>query len=205
MPLQSEPNRTRRHRGFSTIELLIVTLILLVVAAMAIPKYLTIVRNMRIAGDARGIADQIALAKMRAASKFTQARLYVDLRANTYHIEYWQKTGAPGWVAEGGTQFLSPGVTLGFGSLNSAPPNTQTTIAQAPACLVSNTGTATIANTACLQFNSRGIPIDSTWAPTPIDAIYVTDGVAVYGATVSAMGLIQTWRSGVSTAAWWKQ
>ena len=45
---------------------------------------------------------------------------------------------------------------------------------------------AAIANTACIMFNSRGVPIDSTFAPTGDDALYVTDGMAVYGVTVAA-------------------
>jgi prepilin-type N-terminal cleavage/methylation domain-containing protein len=194
--------REQSHRGFSLIELVFVIAVGLILAAMAIPTYLTIRRNLRIGGDARDVNGEIVLAKMRAASDFTRARLYADLSANTYHIEVWNKAGAGSWAAEGGTIALSQGVTFGHGGLGTPPAGTQASIGQAPACL--NNAGASIANTACIVFNSRGIPIDSTLAPTPNGAFYVTDGVAVCGVTVSAMGLIQTWRSDTNTANWKK-
>jgi prepilin-type N-terminal cleavage/methylation domain-containing protein len=194
--------RNRSCLGFSLLEVLTVLALALIVAAFAIPMVKTIAADMRIGGDVRGIADQIALAKMRAASDFTHARLYTDLNANTYHIEIWQKSGGGSWVTEGGTVRLSSGVTLGLAGLSTAPPNTQDTMAQAAAC--KNGSGAAIADTACVLFNSRGIPVDPTGAPTASDAIYITDGTTVMGATVSAMGLIQTWRSQAQHAGWFK-
>jgi hypothetical protein len=76
------------------------------------------------------------------------------------------------WTVEGGNTSLSSAVTFGYGSISSAPPP-QTTIGQAPACN-DNAGNA-IANTACIIFNSRGVPVDAAGAPTAIDAIYLTD------------------------------
>jgi len=52
------------------------------------------------------------------------------------------------------------------------------------------------------MFNSRGIPVDSTWSPTPTGALYVTNGNSVSGVTVSATGLTKIWRSDASTANW---
>ena len=76
----------------------------------------------------------------------------------------------------------------------------QATIAQAAAC-TDDMGVP-IGNTACLMFNSRGVPIDSTFAPT-VDALYVTDGTAVYGVTVVATGMIRLWHTPpVSTPTW---
>jgi len=195
------PCRQQRHRGFSMVELMFVILISLVVAAMAIPTFRTIQRNLRSGGDARDINGEIVLAKMRAASDFTQARVYVDLSAQTFWIDAWRKTGS--WGIEGGTQPLSQGITWGYGSLSNPPAGTQTTIGQAPACR--DNGGAAIANTACIVFNSRGIPIDSTGTPTANDAIYITDGNSVYAVTVSATGLIRTWRTDVGSANWQKR
>ena len=45
---------------------------------------------------------------------------------------------------------------------------------------------AAIANTSCIVFNSRGVPVDDNDLSTAADAIYVTDGTAVYVATVAA-------------------
>ena len=202
MVFQNGTTRNRNCPGFSTLEVLIVLVVALIVAAFATPMVKTIAADMRIGGDVRGIADQIGLAKMRAASDFTQARLYANLTANTYHVEIWQKSGGGSWVTEGGTQSLSSGISLGLGGLSTAPPNTQATMAQAAAC--KNSGGANIANTACVLFNSRGIPVDSTGTPTASDALYITDGTSVMGVTVSAMGLIQSWRSPAAHAGWFK-
>ena len=60
---------------------------------------------------------------------------------------------------------------------------------------------AAIGNTSCILFNSRGIPVDpagappAVGAPTGNDAMYLTDGTAVYGETISATGLIKLWRT----------
>jgi len=209
----NRPYRQQRHRGFSTVELMLVVVVSLIVAGMAIPTYRTIQRNLRSGGDARGINGEIVLAKMRAASDFTQARVYADLSTQMFWIDVWSKPIPPAttgsWGIEGGTQFLSQGVTWGYGSLSSPPAGTQTTIGQAPACrnetgALRGTGAA-IANTACIVFNSRGIPIDSTGAPTANDAIYITDGNSVYAVTVSATGLILTWRTDAISANWKKR
>lgn len=187
--------------GFSVFELLVVVLIISIVAGLAVPMVVSTVRGLRIAGDARSIAGDIGIAKMRAAADFTHSRAYFDLSANTYSLQSWQKSSSS-WVTEGGVYQLSQGVSVGFGSLNNPPSGTQSSLAQAPACL-NNSGSA-IANTACVVFNSRGIPVDSTGAPTGNDAVYITDGIAVCGVTVSATGLVQAWRSSAVTAGWSK-
>ena len=41
------------------------------------------------------------------------------------------------------------------------------------------------------------------FAPTGIDALYVTDGTAVYGVTVAATGMLRLWRTlPVATPTW---
>jgi hypothetical protein len=85
--------------------------------------------------------------------------------------------------------------------VSSPPPSTQTTIAQATQCL--NAAKVAIANTACILFNSRGIPVDSNNNPTNAYALYLTDGSAVFGVTVSATGSNRLWRTvPVSTPTW---
>lgn len=180
--------------GFSLIEIMIVLVIVILLTGLAIPTVLSMVRELRAAGDARDLNGAIVLAKMRAASNFSRARVYADLSANTFRVE-WQQSGTTTWTAEGGTQYLATGMSFGYGSLNTPPSNTQTTLGQASVC----SGTT---NTACIIFNSRGIPITSAGVPTPSDAIYATDGRTVTGVTVSATGLTKIWRTGASTANW---
>jgi Tfp pilus assembly protein FimT len=192
-----------RDDGFSLIEMLIVVVITMAMAAMVIPKTSALFGNLRLSGDARGLSNSIALAKMRAAADFTRARLFVNRAARTYRVERFQKTGPIGWVAEGDATSLSYTVNFSSGGLAAAPPNSQAAIGQAPACL--DDANAAIANTSCIVFNSRGVPITDALLATGNDAVYVSDGSAVYGVTVSATGMIKLWKSGPSTAVWISQ
>lgn len=169
-----------------------------VLLAIAVPK-------MGVFGgsnDARNLSNALALAKMRSAASFTQARLYVSLAGRTQHVETWSKTAAPpNWVAVNGPTLLSSNDVFGFGLAANPPPNTQAAIAQAPACLDKD-GNA-IANTACILFNSRGIPIDATGAPTNNDALYVTNGTKLSAVTLSAAGLVTVWEAPALAAPVW--
>ena len=187
------------NHGFSLVEVLLVTTVVVVVAAIGIPTLTTITKNLRTQGDARDLNGAIVMAKMRAASDFARARVYADLSANTFRVEIYP-SGASSWTAEGGTTTLSQGVTFGYGSLTSAPAG-MASLSQAPLCLQDDL-VATYSNTACIMFNSRGIPVDSTWAPTSGDALYVTDGNSVTGVTLVATGLTKVWRSDASGTIW---
>jgi hypothetical protein len=134
-------------------------------------------RNFRLGGDTRSISAQINLARMRAASGFTHARVYLKLDTNTYRLETWNKAGAC-WQTDGDTnsctQTTSPvtalgwGNSFGFGSISAGPTAATNTIAQAATCRSgvagASPGTAT-SSTACIEFNSRGYPVDRQWYP----------------------------------------
>jgi Tfp pilus assembly protein FimT len=199
----------RGDAGYSAVELLTVMLVMAVAASMATPLVGNMLSSFRIAGDLRGLSQSTAVAKMRAAATFSNARVYVDLAAETYRVETWQKPVGvtPGqWNVEvGTTNPLSAGVNFGFGGLTAAPTNTQTTIGQAPQCR--DNANQPIANTACIVFNSRGLPFNpATGAPDNSGAFYLNDATVVYGVTMSATGLQRTWRrptTGVSST--WTQ
>jgi len=196
-----------RNHGFSLVEVLMVTLIIIVLAAIGIPSLMSMVRGLRTGGDARDLNGLIIQAKMRAASNFSRTRVYADLSANTFRIET-QPSGTTSWTTDcpsGCNQSLSSGVSFGYGSLSSPPANTQATLGQATACQDSTNNA--IANTACIIFNSRGIPITPGTVSTPTgeDAVYVTDGKSVTGVTISITGLSRVWRSDASAANWRQQ
>ena len=187
-------------RGVSIVQILVAMGLTAVVAAMAVPMTRNALGDFRLRGDARSLNNAMSLTKMRAASDFTNARLYVALDSKSFHIETWQKTG-PAWAAEGGITALSGFDTFGYGVVGAAPPNTQAAIAQAAQCRTA--AGAVIGNTACVVFNSRGIPVDTTGAPTGAGAVYLTDNTAVYAVTMSASGLIKLWRTNpAATPAW---
>ena len=186
--------KTKQAKGFSLLELLVVMIITMVIAAIAIPKVMSMVKELRTSGEARELNGAILLAKMRAAANFAQARVYANLSTNTFHIE-WEQSGSTTWTEEGGEQYLAKGVSFGYGSLTTPPSSSQTTLSQATAC-------DGVANTACILFNSRGIPVTSAGVPTGNYALYVTDGNVVTGVTVSATGLTKIWRTEAATANW---
>jgi Tfp pilus assembly protein FimT len=171
-----------------------------VISAIAVPMFGNAIAGFKLSGDARSVSNAAAVAKMRAASDFSRVRVFVDLTADTHHIERWNKTTSA-WEVEGGVNNLSGGVSFSYGPVTVAPPNTQATIGQAAEC-TDDMG-AVIANTACIMFNSRGVPVDSSFAPTGANALYLTDGSAVYGVTVAATGMLRLWRAlPVAVPAW---
>jgi prepilin-type N-terminal cleavage/methylation domain-containing protein len=177
-----------RQLGMSLIELLVVLAIVTTVLSFAAPSIATIMRTYQISSDARSIAIDLNLARMRAAADYSHARAYMNLSNNTFHMEVWNKAGGC-WQTDGDTnactQATSPVTRLGqndafgFGSIANGPTAATNTIAQAPVCRAGVAGVApgaNIANTACIEFNSRGYPVDSTNTLVASDAIYVSNG-----------------------------
>jgi Tfp pilus assembly protein FimT len=180
-----------------------------VLAAITVPMSGNAVRFLKVSGDARSLSNATAVAKMRAAAKFTQARLYVDIDSRTYYIQTYEKvvtatcTTAPCWENEGGATSLSSTVSFGYGPVTGPPANTQTAIGQAPLCMNTASPPVAVANTACIVFNSRGLPVDATGSPFGDDAIYITDSTAVYGVTVAATGFVRLWRTNYTSTPTW--
>ena len=93
-------------RGFSILELVVVLGVIGVLAAVAVPRMGTV----RSSDDTHSLSNALSLAKLRAASNFSQSRVFVDIGARRYHIESWRKTpGVPGWVALTGPTLLASG------------------------------------------------------------------------------------------------
>ena len=112
------------EHGFSVVELVISVLILLILSAIALPSLAETLRSYRLAGDARALASQLSLAKMRAAAEFSQSQLSFNFANGTYQLQVFDK-GANAFVTEGGAvQYLSSGVTFGFGAITT-PAGTQ--------------------------------------------------------------------------------
>jgi prepilin-type N-terminal cleavage/methylation domain-containing protein len=196
--------RPKFERGFSIVELLFAVAIAGVIALMALPSALRSGEDLRLKNDGRAIAQAVGVTKMRAAAKFTRARLFVDRDAEIFYTQYLDKTTG-NWITEGAQTRLSTGIDFGWGpTIGNPPPNTQPALAQSNACTTS--AGAAIANTSCIVFNSRGIPIDPvTASPLGGNAIYLTDGVGVFATTLTATPLIRLWWSPSNVEAWVQQ
>ena len=188
------------RRGYSLIEILVVVALTGIIAAIAVPMMGNSLGFFRLSGDARSLSNSIALSKMRAASVFSRVRVYIDRGARSFHLETWNSTTNQ-WTADTGNTYLSQGVNFAFNPVSTAPPNTQATIQQAQTCR-DNLGAA-VANTSCVIFNSRGIPIDGVTSRPIVDAVYVTDGTAVYSVTIAATGMVRSWKTPPSATPNW--
>lgn len=182
------------QRGYTLVEMMLALGVIGVIAAFVIPITDTSIRGSRLRGDAAVIRNLVGVAKMRASANFTRARVYADLGARTYVLQIWDKT-ANAWVDDGGINRLSTGVSFGFSVLNAPPPNTQVIIAQSPTCTNGLTAAGAIGNTACVTFNSRGLPIDADGNLYPRHALYVTGDDAVFATTITTTPLIRFWSS----------
>lgn len=193
----------RHDSGFSALELLIAVAIIGSIAAMSAPLSSGMIDDIRLRGDAQGVSSAVALTKLTAASKFTRSRLYVDLNAHTYQVQFWQTGATPGWVADGGVRYLSTDGRFGSGIVTTPPPNSQAALAQPAVCLADD-GTA-IANTSCLFFNSRGLPVSSAGVPVTTQVLYLRGPSGVFAVVLGSTGQQQVWRSTLTSTGVWRQ
>lgn len=192
LAIGSEPEQMKlayirtRHRdnsagGFSIVELVVVVVLIMLIAAIAIPQAIAMQRALRATSDARSLASQLALVKMRAANAFTQSRLNCDVSARSCQLEVCTSKGASScntFSPDGGPILLSQNINFGFGSITT-PAGTQTTIQNTPQIL----------------FNSRSIPVDNTGVPTGNYALYITGQTGnTYAVTVSPTGRVAAWQ-----------
>ena len=154
------------ERGFSIIDILMVVALIGIIATIAVPVTGSAVSGQRFNNDSQALTNLVGLAKMRASAAYTRARVRANLVATDVRSRaLGQDDKCLGARKETVTP-LSLGVTFRFGTVATAPPNTQTTIGFSAACRVGLTAaTATIGNTACIVFNSRGLPVDGAGLP----------------------------------------
>jgi prepilin-type N-terminal cleavage/methylation domain-containing protein len=196
---------TREH-GFSLIDVLMVVALIGIVAAIAVPVTGNAVAGQKFKNDAQAVTNMVGLAKMRASATYSRARVRANITARTFALERWDKTAGQ-WVAEGVSTRLSNGVTFSFGAIAAAPPNTQAALGFSPACRSGITAASgAIANTACIVFNSRGLPVDGGGLAFGGHALYLTDGIGVAATTVTATPRIRRWWTpGRLGTAYWRE
>jgi hypothetical protein len=174
------------RKGFSLLEVILSLGMSMALAAMTTPALYKAAESYKVAGAARGLASQLALAKMRAAAEFSQSQLNANVSAGSFTVQVYSKTSAS-FVTEGGTQYLVPGVVFAYPS-GAPPAGSQTPIGQ----------------TTPLLFNSRGMHIDGTGAPTGDDALYLGDVTSqyYYAVTISASGKVAIYSYNPKSNGW---
>ncbi len=131
-----------RPRGVTVIELLILVVLLVILAAFAIPGMSPVVLNLRLRGAAWQVGGDLRLARQRAVTIRKRFRICmtgcaISVPAGAYSLE--RDDGAPGtpqWVSETGAPVrLPPDVTV---TANATPVFTQNGMASGCTLTVSN-------------------------------------------------------------------
>jgi Tfp pilus assembly protein FimT len=187
------------ERGFSLVDVLAFMAVTAILMAIALPSTSSSTEAFKLKSDAQALNNMVSVAKMRASARFTRARVQVNTATQRYFIETWDRDNDT-WVNDGDLNELSDGVSFGWSDVDAPPPDTLPELNFSPACL--DDDGAEIENTACITFNSRGVPIDGVGAPTGLNAFFVTDGIGVYATTVTATPLVKFWWSKAQEASW---
>jgi prepilin-type N-terminal cleavage/methylation domain-containing protein len=193
-------SRLCKSNGYTAVELLMVIAIAAIAAGISMPMLARTNGDLKLQNDARAIHNMVSLAKMRAATRSARVRFFADLGSETFYLQWYDRANAK-WVTEDGSRTLSANIDFGHGSASTPPPSTQSAIDAVKLCR-DDAGTTEIPNTACVVFNSRGIPVNHLGEPDGNAGFYLTDGTGVYGVTVSATPLVRLWWTPASKSAW---
>lgn len=196
------------------LEVLIVAAIFGIIATMAIPQAYYAVKAYRLHADASALANQLNIARMRAASQFAPYREVVNASSGTYWREqlcggtststdsacssaYNALTAAD---IEGGTQYATEGNRFSscrpsFLGASSYPGTIQADPSPCPDPIE-------------IYFNTRGAPVDSSGNPLGNGGavIYFCNQYDMVDAvTVSIGGAITVWNWDTASSSWVKR
>jgi prepilin-type N-terminal cleavage/methylation domain-containing protein len=111
------PTLSRRDAGFSLIELLIVVIIILIMAAVGLPGILRFMRNHKVRGAAQQVASQIQTARARAIMRNVNTGVVfriIDRDTYRFAVEdapFTAESEAPLQDLPTGVQFINTGAT----------------------------------------------------------------------------------------------
>ncbi len=196
------------------LEALLVVTVAGIIAAMVVPQAYQAVKAYRLHADASGIADQLNLARMRAASQFAPYRAVINAASGTYWREQlcgdtststdsacksaYNSLTSP--AIEGGTQYALEG-----DSFSGCRPSS---------VIGSNyPGTIQADPSPCpdpieISFNTRGAPVDSNGNPLGNGGavIYVSNRYNLVNAvTVAIGGAVTVWNWDPASSSWLKR
>lgn len=196
------------------IETLLAVAILGIVAALVVPQAYEAVKAYRLHADASSLADQLNLARMRAASQFAPYREVINASSGTYWREQlcgetststdsactssYSSFTSP--VIEGGTQYTLEGDSFSgcrpsFLSATSYPGTIQADPSPCP-------------DPIDIYFNTRGAPVDGSGNPLGNGGavIYISNqNKLVDAVTVSIGGAVNVWNWDPPSNTWVKR
>ncbi|KAF0250534.1 MAG: hypothetical protein FD167_66 [bacterium] len=221
--LWEKKNILSKSAAFSLVELLVVLLIVLVIAALAVGFLPNSRRRSILQAEAIALAYRIEQAKSLAQTlkqgnrPTTEYRLRFNSTSRSYTPEVYENDSAlaltdrwkPAQAISRTAITLNAGISYGFPAGANTPqygPPT-TAIALALPKVVSG-GTATIPE---LRFNSRGFPVewsDANATPPTLpretdNEVYLTDGREFFAVTVNVLGRIEVWAYTPTPSAIW--
>ena len=170
----------RHHSvGYSLLEVAIVIALLMMLAAVAVPSFVTAMNSWQLSADARGIATSLVNGKFQAISQATRYQVIYALSGGTWTPQKFNRT-ANAFENDGPQVNLSnevgdSGIHFQESSTNPVPgfPSRSSTF---------------------IRFNSRGLPINEAGISTGSNVVYLTDDQTDYAITVSLLGRIELWR-----------
>jgi prepilin-type N-terminal cleavage/methylation domain-containing protein len=201
-------------RAFTLLEVLIVVAVAGIMTAMVVPQAYQAIKAYRLHADASALANQLNIARMRAASQFAPYREVVNASSGTYWRE--QLCGDTSVSAdsactsaykalttagiEGGTQYAHEG-----DSFKGCRPSSLSA--------TGNPGTIQSNPSPCpdpveIFFNTRGAPVDSNGDPLGNGGavVYVSNPYNLVDAvTVSVGGAVTVWNWDQAGNSWLKR
>jgi type II secretory pathway pseudopilin PulG len=196
------------------VEMLLVVTVAGIIAAMVVPQAYQAVKAYRLHEDASALADQLNLARMRAASQFAPYRVVINADSGTYWPEQlcgdtststdsactsaYNALTSP--VIEGGTQYTLEGDSFSgcrpsFISGSLYPGTIQADPSPCPDLIE-------------IYFNTRGAPVDSNGNPLGNGgaAIYVRNQYNLVDAVTLAIGgAVTVWNWDTASNSWVKR
>ena len=182
MKIDSRKSGMRRagQRGFSLIEILIVVLVVMMVAAIAVPNIFLAVSNLRLrasAGDLSGLMQQ--------------ARILAAKNNTTYDILYATRNGARiAYVDLNFNSSFDAGEPMMEFSGTTVPASGTPSGSGQPTAyvLVGDSGSSSYDNTSTLGYTGRGLPCNYDTTTTPATCSTPAAGYFVYYLTDTRVG-----------------
>jgi prepilin-type N-terminal cleavage/methylation domain-containing protein len=198
--------------GFSLVELMVVSLIVLVVAGYAIPSMLNLSHMAKLRGSASDFGGLVQQARIRSVQDDRSYALYINPTAGATPSTAYVDLKQNGAIAAGDPEMLLPGeITLIAAANAPATANLKTQMLPAGTPVLVGPYDAALASATPITFSPRGLPCLLTGGvctaaalgPTAYWAFFQNTSTTAWEAvTISPAGRIQKWSYSASAAAW---